>query len=124
MPRPGFRHRSRLDRAPAQRRSARYTTGFIAVRDLHTPLPEDVRLPPAYDTRDISAANSCRHGRATSEQQQRFCEYIAWAGGAYHPTYRPDPYDAAYAAGRREFAMQIITLFNTLTPKQSTTEQG
>jgi hypothetical protein len=114
------RYRSRMDPPPRQPTSAALT-GWVKERTLATPLPEDVRLPAAYDDRDIAALKSLRYG---SEQHQRALEWIVWASGTYHNAFRLDPIAAAYAAGRRSVGLEIVKLINSKTPTQDDSEHG
>lgn len=118
------RYRPRHEPAPAGRQSAKEICGLIPERTEWTPLPENPRLPPAYDVKDIAAANACRHGAATPEQQKRFVDWCIWAMGTFHPTYRGNPSDSDYLQGRREGGLFIRDLVHARQPNQSNTEQG
>jgi hypothetical protein len=118
------RYRSRWQSKAPPRPKANDFTGWQRERTLSTPLPANVLLPVAYDDRDLAAVQAVRDGRASQEQQRRALEWIVWASGAYGRTFRPDPYEAAYAAGRRELGVELVKLLNTKASRASTTEQG
>jgi hypothetical protein len=98
--------------------------GRVEEWDLSLPLPENVKMPVAYDDACISALKACRDGTASPEQQRRAMSWIVWSAGTYVRTYHTDPFDNAYAAGRREHGVEIVKLLNSRTTRQSHTEQG
>lgn len=81
-------------------------------------------MPAAYDDRDVAALKACRDGTASPDQQMRAMEWIVWASGTYHRTFRRDPHDAAYLQGRREMGTEVVKLMNTRTRNQTESEQG
>jgi hypothetical protein len=118
------RYRSRSDPPPARKPTSAEITGWVGRWSLTLPLPEDERLTAAYDDRVIAAIKACRHGSASSEQQQLAMEWIVWAAGTYHETYRRDPYAHAKLAGRRSLGNEVVKLINSRTPSQDDREQG
>jgi hypothetical protein len=118
------RYRSRYEPAPPRRTTSADIAGWIERRELTTPLPEDERLPAAYDDRDIAAIKACRYGTASPEQQQRAIEWIVWAAGTYHEPYRPDPLATARLTGRASIGREIVKLINSKTGRQADGEQG
>ena len=119
-----LRYRSRLEKPPPRKRRSNDFTGWVKERNLNTPLPVDVLLPPAYDDQDIAALRALRYGEASSDQQKRALEYIIWSSGCYSRVQRRDSVDSAYAAGRREHGCDIVNVMNTRTSRQSDSEQG
>jgi hypothetical protein len=110
--------------APPRRVTAADLTGWVDRWDLVLPLPEDERLPAAYDDRVVSAIKACRYGTASPEQQMRAMEWIVWAAGTYHETYRRDPCAHARLSGRRSLGNEIVKLINSRTRKQDDSEHG
>ena len=55
-----------------------------------------------------------QNGEATPEDQKRILDFlIVGLCRTYEPSYYPDPYDTAFAEGRRYVGLQLVTKLNT-----------
>jgi hypothetical protein len=117
-------YRSRFEPPPPRKRPSAEITGWVEKWDVTLPLPEDERLPAAYDDAVVAAFNAQLAGQASPEQQKLVLAWWTWASGTYHSPYRRDPYASANFMGRQFLGQQTVKLMHLRTRKQSNSEQG
>lgn len=62
----------------------------------------------------VQAVQACAKGTASEEQQKDAVEwFVRFASRAYDISYRNDPYDTAFAEGRRFVGLEAIKWINT-----------
>lgn len=64
-----------------------------------------------YEAADISAIQALERGEATPEQQKRALTWIIIeAARTYDQSFRPDPYETAFAEGRRFVGNEVVKM--------------
>ena len=67
--------------------------------------------PADWEVADASALQALARGEATPAQQQRALNWVIYsAAETYQNTFRTDPTEHAYAAGKRGVGLQILKL--------------
>lgn len=73
--------------------------------------PPEVWAPAKYDIADVTAVQELAKGTATPDQQKRALNWIIHnAALTYDLEYRTDSRDHAFASGRRDVGLQIVSL--------------
>lgn len=110
-------------RDKAQHQDAReFHTGFLSEgRDGHRiVLPPDPRLAAPWDKADWGAWKAFDMGRMSESQQIRAMEHLALITNFNGETFVPDPYQAAYAQGKRRVFGEIYNIIRTVFPSGGT----
>lgn len=84
-----------------------------------------VYAPVAYTASDVSAFQALERGDCPPHLQQQALDFIiSKACATYDQSYRPDPYDTAFAEGRRFPGNTIVKLLKLDASKVAGKEPG
>ncbi|MEE9598384.1 MAG: hypothetical protein V3V96_16555 [Acidiferrobacterales bacterium] len=73
---------------------------------------------PYYIEAEAQAVKACYNGTATERQQRMILEYLLRACGKDDMSYRPnDPYDTAFAEGKRWVANTLVWMLKLATTR-------
>lgn len=75
--------------------------------------PDDPRIPTKWDVADAAAIKALVRGEATPDQQKHAINFIITNIAKRDDlSYRPNPYDTAFAEGMRFVGSQVVKLIN------------